>query len=67
LQLSSAVSARRAGKPSPPAPPTSTDNRRSGVPLAPSIAIWDTAQTRCHHHAASRHRDRSLSRHRASA
>ncbi|HZZ39305.1 MAG TPA: hypothetical protein VFE06_09245 [Acidobacteriaceae bacterium] len=44
LQLSSAVSARRAGKPSPPAPPASTDNRRNEVPLAPSIAIWDTAK-----------------------
>jgi len=44
LQLNSAVSARRAGKSSPPAPPAPTDNRRDEVPIAPSIAIWDTAK-----------------------
>jgi hypothetical protein len=44
VQLESAVSARRAGKPSPHGPPASADTRRNEVPIAPSIAIWDAAK-----------------------
>jgi hypothetical protein len=44
FDLKSAVSARRAGKPSPPPAPSATDTRRQRIPLAPSIAIWDAAK-----------------------
>jgi hypothetical protein len=44
VELKSTVSARRAGKPSPPAPPASTDTRRNEVPIVPSLAIWDAAK-----------------------
>jgi hypothetical protein len=44
VELKSAVSARRAGNPSPPAPPAAADTRRNQVPIAPSMAIWDTAK-----------------------
>jgi hypothetical protein len=44
VELKSAVTARRTGIPSPPAPPASTDTRRNQVPMASSIAIWDAAK-----------------------
>jgi hypothetical protein len=44
LELKSAVSARRTGKPSPPSPPVATDTRRQQIPYAPSIAMWETAK-----------------------
>ena len=44
VQLKSAVSARRTGSPSPPAPPLPNDPRRNQIPIAPSIAIWDAAK-----------------------
>jgi hypothetical protein len=45
VQLKSAVSARRSGKPvPPPAPPDPSDTRRQRVPVAPSIAIWEAAK-----------------------
>ena len=44
LELKSAVSARRTGKPSPPAPPAATDTRRQQIPRAPSIAMWEAAK-----------------------
>jgi hypothetical protein len=44
LELKSAVSARRTGKPSPPSPPAATDTRRQQIPRAPSIAMWETAK-----------------------
>jgi hypothetical protein len=43
LELKTAVSARRAGKSSPP-PPGPDDPRRHQIPIAPSIAIWDAAK-----------------------
>jgi hypothetical protein len=44
LELKSAVSARRTGKPSPPSPPAATDTRRQQIPSAPSIAMWEAAK-----------------------
>lgn len=44
VELKSAVSARRAGAASPPAPPAANDTRRSEIPTAPSIAVWDAAK-----------------------
>jgi hypothetical protein len=44
LELKSAVSARRAGKPSPASPPAATDTRRQQIPFAPSIAMWEAAK-----------------------
>ena len=44
LQLKSAVTARRFGSSSPPAPPAPDDPRRHQVPYAPSTAIWDAAK-----------------------
>lgn len=44
VELKSAVTARRIGKPSPPAPPATSDPRRNELPSAPSIAIWEAAR-----------------------
>ena len=44
VELKSAVTARRTGHPSPPAPPSANDPRRHELPSAPSIAIWDAAK-----------------------
>jgi hypothetical protein len=44
VELKSAVSDRRAGAASPPAPPAANDSRRSQIPTAPSIAIWEAAK-----------------------
>ncbi len=43
VELKSAVTARRTGHPSPPAPPAANDTRRNELPSAPSIAIWEAA------------------------
>jgi hypothetical protein len=42
VELKSAVSSRRMGK--PVAPPSATDTRRQRLPRAPSIAIWEAAK-----------------------
>ena len=44
VELKSAVTARRTGHPSPPAPPAANDPRRNELPSAPSIAIWEAAK-----------------------
>ena len=44
VELKSAVSARRTGAASPPAPPSASDTRRHQIPSAPSIAIWEAAK-----------------------
>ena len=44
VELKSAVTARRTGRPSPPAPPATNDLRRCELPSAPSIAIWEAAK-----------------------
>jgi len=44
VELKSAVTARRTGHPSPPAPPSANDPRRNELPSAPSIAIWEAAK-----------------------
>jgi hypothetical protein len=44
VELKSAVTARRTGHPSPPAPPAANDPRRNEIPTAPSIAIWEAAK-----------------------
>lgn len=44
VELKSAVSARRTGAASPPAPPSASDTRRHQLPSAPSIAIWEAAK-----------------------
>jgi hypothetical protein len=44
VELKSAVSARRAGSPSPPSPPAANDPRRHRIPTAPSVAMWDSAK-----------------------
>jgi hypothetical protein len=44
VELKSAVSARRTSAVSPPAPPAANDSRRSQIPTAPSIAIWEAAK-----------------------
>jgi hypothetical protein len=44
VELKSAVTARRTGSSSPPAPPPANDPRRHQIPIAPSIAIWDAAK-----------------------
>jgi hypothetical protein len=44
VELKSAVTARRTGHPSPPAPPAANDPRRYELPSAPSIAIWEAAK-----------------------
>jgi hypothetical protein len=44
VELKSAVTARRTGHPSPPAPPSANDPRRNEIPTAPSIAIWEAAK-----------------------
>jgi hypothetical protein len=44
VALKSAVTARRTRQSSPPAPPEPNDPRRSLIPTAPSIAIWEAAK-----------------------
>lgn len=44
LELKSAVTARRSGQASPPAPPAADDPRRQELPSAPSITIWEAAK-----------------------
>jgi hypothetical protein len=44
VELKSAVTARRTGRPSPPAPPSANDLRRNQIPGVPSIAIWEAAK-----------------------
>jgi hypothetical protein len=44
VDLKSAVTTRRNHSVSPPAPPAAGDLRRSRVPYAPSIAIWEAAK-----------------------
>jgi hypothetical protein len=44
VELKSSVSARRTSAVSPPAPPAANDYRRSQIPTAPSIAIWEAAK-----------------------
>jgi hypothetical protein len=44
VDLKSAVSARRSGAASPPAPPSASDTRRNQIPIAPSLAVWDAAK-----------------------
>jgi hypothetical protein len=44
VELKSAVTARRTGRPSPPAPPAANDPRRNEIPTAPSIVVWEAAK-----------------------
>ena len=44
VELKSAVSARRTSGVSPPAPPAANASRRSQIPTAPSLAIWEAAK-----------------------
>lgn len=44
VELKSAVSDRRTGASSPAAPPAANDSRRTQIPIAPSIAIWEAAK-----------------------
>jgi hypothetical protein len=44
VELKSAVSARRSAAASPPAPPEPNNPRRSLIPTAPSITIWEAAK-----------------------